>query len=60
MTWGPTNQQQGYAAGPPSAGGYQPAPVAGNPTPRPMMRGWVITGLAVIGFGLGALPLRAP
>ena len=53
MTWGPTNQQQGYAAGPPSAAGYQPAPVAGNATPRPMMRGWVITGLAVIGFGLG-------
>src|SRR6476661_8957945 len=59
MTWGPTNQQQGYAAGPPSAAGYQPAPVAGNPTSRPMMRGWVITGLAVIGFGLGAIVLAA-
>lgn len=59
MTWGPTSQQQGYAARPPSAAGYQPAPVAGNPTPRPMMRGWVITGLAVIGFGLGALVLAA-
>jgi RsiW-degrading membrane proteinase PrsW (M82 family) len=59
MTWGPTDQHQGYAGGPRSAAGYEPAPVPGNPTARPMMRGWVITGLAVIGFGLGALALAA-
>ena len=59
MTWGPTDQQQGYAAWPPSAAGYEPAPVPGNPTPRPVLRGWVITGLAIIGFGLGALVLGA-
>ena len=56
---GPTDQQQGYAAWPPSAAGYEPAPVPGNPTPRPVLRGWVITGLAIIGFGLGALVLGA-
>ena len=59
MTRGPTDQQQGYAAWPPSAAGYEPAPVPGNPTPRPVLRGWVITGLAIIGFGLGALVLGA-
>ncbi|HEY7720901.1 MAG TPA: PrsW family intramembrane metalloprotease [Pedococcus sp.] len=60
MTWGPTGQQQqGYAAWPPSADGYEPAPVPGNPTPRPMMRGWVITGLAVVGFAAAGLVLAA-
>jgi RsiW-degrading membrane proteinase PrsW (M82 family) len=60
MTWGPTGQQQqGYAAWPPRADGYEPAPVPGNPTPRPMMRGWVITGLAVVGFAAAGLVLAA-
>ena len=60
MTWGPTDQQQqGYAAWPPNAAGYEPAPVPGNPTPRPMMRGWVITGLAVLGFAAAGLVLAA-
>jgi RsiW-degrading membrane proteinase PrsW (M82 family) len=57
MSWPPTEQGQGYAAGPPAAAGHHPAPVAGNPTPRPFMRGWVITGVAVVGFGLAALVL---
>ena len=59
MTWGPTDQQQGYAGWPPNAAGYQPAPVPGNPTSRPMMRGWVITGVAVVGFALAGLVLAA-
>jgi RsiW-degrading membrane proteinase PrsW (M82 family) len=60
MTWGPTGQQQqGYAAWPPSADGYEPGAVPGNPTPRPMMRGWVVTGLAVVGFAAAGLVLAA-
>ena len=59
MTWHPSDHQQGYAAWPPSPAGYHPAAVPGNPTPRPMLRGWVITGLAVVGFGLAALVLVA-
>jgi RsiW-degrading membrane proteinase PrsW (M82 family) len=30
-----------------------------NPTPRPALRGWVITGLAVVGFSLAALVITA-
>lgn len=59
MTWGPTHHQQGYAAWPPDASGHQPAPVHGNPTSRPLLRGWVITGVALVGFGLAGLALAA-
>ena len=59
MTWGPTDQQQGYAGWPPNAAGYEPARVPGNPTSRPMLRGWVITGVAVVGFALAGLALAA-
>ncbi|MDF2146227.1 PrsW family intramembrane metalloprotease [Knoellia sp. p5-6-4] len=59
MTWGPTHQRQGYAGGPPSASGHQPAPVSGRATSRGMLRGWIITGVAVVGFALTGLVLAA-
>ncbi|NYG07978.1 RsiW-degrading membrane proteinase PrsW (M82 family) [Phycicoccus badiiscoriae] len=57
MTWGPG---QGYAAGAAPAGGpasVPPGPAATGATGRGRLRGWLLSGVILVGFGLGAIVL---
>ena len=55
MTWGP---EQRYAADAPPAGGPAAAPAAGPATTgRGRLRGWLLAGFIVVGFGLAAVVL---
>lgn len=57
MTWGDTSQKQEYAGGLAYRADYEPAAAQGNPTSRPLLRGWLITGLVLVGFSLAAVIL---
>lgn len=54
---GPANVPTGAVPTYPT--GYQPAPGQRNPTSRPALRTWVLTGTIVIGFSLAALMVTA-
>lgn len=54
MTWG---QGQEYAAQAPSAGGAPPLPGRPQVTGRGRLRGWLLAGVIVVGFGLAAVVL---
>ena len=54
MTWG---QGQEYAADAPPAGEPGPARAGSSATGRSRLRGWLLAGLVVVGFGLAAVVL---
>lgn len=55
MTWG----EQGYAAVPTSGAGVPPGRAGGRVTGRRTLRGWLLSGLIVVGFTLAGLVLAA-